>query len=175
MEDLLFWADVETTGLDPTDGYLLEIAAYITDKDLNILDADGYHAVLQHNKADAMSYANDYVIEMHTKTGLWDLLETGTLQFHVDQELTAYLKNFAPEPRQARLAGNSVSLDAAFIREFLPHLSDHLHYRILDVSTCAFEAYNVRGLAPYEKKTLHSAKEDIEESIAELRYIRENH
>ena len=92
----------------------------------------------------------------------------------IDDEAVHYIQQFAPEPRQARLAGNSVRLDANFIDEFLPRTSAHLHYRILDVSSIAFEACEVRGVQPFKKDYLHEAMSDIRESIDELRYLRAN-
>ena len=38
---------------------------------------------------------------------------------------------------EARLAGNSVHVDAAFLRRLMPRLHAHLHHRIVDVSTVA--------------------------------------
>ena len=38
---------------------------------------------------------------------------------------------------EARLAGNSVHVDAAFMRRLMPRLHAHLHHRIVDVSTVA--------------------------------------
>ncbi len=39
------------------------------------------------------------------------------------------------EAGAAQLAGNSVHVDAAFLRRWMPRLAAHLHYRIVDVST----------------------------------------
>lgn len=38
---------------------------------------------------------------------------------------------------EARLAGNSVHVDASFLRRLMPKLHAHLHHRIVDVSTVA--------------------------------------
>lgn len=175
MEDLLVWADVETTGLNPNSDLLLEVAAFVTDKDLNLLDEDGYHAVVRWDPSYARGLANAFVQAMHDKTDLWSKLRDGTPVEQVSWELHDYIEHYAPEPRQARLAGNSVRLDANFIDHFLPEVGEHLHYRLLDVSSIAFEVYNVKGVTPFEKKALHSAVSDIRESIAELKYLRENY
>jgi len=50
--------------------------------------------------------------------------------------LLAYIKKYVPEKRIALLAGNSVHADRAFLRkEPYKKVLDHLHYRILDVSS----------------------------------------
>jgi len=175
--DVIVWADVETTGLRPEDGHqLLEIACLVTDTKLNILDDDGYEVRIRHKLDDVMPLADDYVREMHTTSGLWTKIArgdgSGTYE-QVDWALTNYIKQFAPEPRQARLAGNSVRLDANFIDAFLPTTSAHLHYRILDISSIAYEAQIFWGIPYLPKEMRHEAMSDIRESIEELRYLRE--
>lgn len=39
------------------------------------------------------------------------------------------------EPGKAVLAGNSVHVDKQFLKCYMPKFLEHLHYRILDVST----------------------------------------
>ena len=170
---VIVWADMESTGLrSGRSDQLLEVAVLITDFDLNILDEAGFHAIAKHEKRDMVGIANDYVTQMHLKTGLWDKVDNGTPYYQMDRELLAYIKEFAPEERQARLAGNSVRLDANFFDEFLPLTAAHLHYRILDVSSIAFEANAVHRIEVFHKKLEHTAMSDIRESIEELRYLR---
>jgi len=171
MSNVIVWADVETTGLRAHKNYLLEIAVLVTDLDLNILDDTGYHAVVNHHKGFVYNHANDYVRNMHTTSGLWDRLESGTPLWKIDEEVLTYIKQFAPTQRTARLAGNSVRLDANFFDEWLPRSAEHLHYRILDVSSIAFEAH-IRGIPLFPKAETHEAMTDIRESIEELRYLR---
>lgn len=172
MNDVIVWADVETTGLNAKKDFLLEIAVLVTDLDLNILDNTGYHAYVNHTKEIVYNKANDYVREMHTATGLWDKLGDGKHTWDIDQELVDYIKQFAPWQRTARLAGNSVRLDANFIDHWLPQTANHLHYRILDVSSIGFEAYEFKGIPEFLKNGTHEAMSDIRESIEELRYLR---
>ena len=50
--------------------------------------------------------------------------------------LLAYIQRYVPERGVALLAGNSVHADRAFLRrEPYKKVLDHLHYRILDVSS----------------------------------------
>ncbi|MEH0110523.1 oligoribonuclease [Tersicoccus sp. MR15.9] len=173
--DRLLWLDVETTGLDPAGGHrLLQVAAIVTDVPGNQL-SDEFERVVHHTAAEkqaAWDITGDFVREMHTKTGLWDRLESGTPLAQIDTELHAFLTEHAPGRRQARIAGNSVRLDANFTDANLPTTAGHLHYRVVDVSTIAFVA-EARGWAPghFEKKTTHNALDDIRESLAEYRWL----
>jgi len=171
MSNVIVWADVETTGLTAHKDFLLEIAVLITDLDLNILDDTGYHAYVNHDRQFVYNKANPYVRDMHTTSGLWDKLKGGKHTWQIDTELLAYIKQFAPWQRTARLAGNSVRLDANFFDQWLPQTANHLHYRILDVSSLAFEA-DIRDIPLFPKAGTHEAMTDIRESIEELRYLR---
>ncbi|CAB0003657.1 unnamed protein product [Nesidiocoris tenuis] len=71
------------------------------------------------------------------------------------------------------LAGNSVYMDKLFLLEYMPRLAEHLHYRILDVSSIKLLAKNWYNLPPPPKTYRHRALEDIQESIMELKYFQE--
>lgn len=179
MEKEIIWGDVETNGTDDhKSDVLLEVAVLITDTDLNILDETGYQAVIYYSEEEVEAIkakTSPYVIDMHTKTGLWDRLPQGKPLEQVDAELLAYMKSLVPGEKTARLAGNSITLDRNFMRKFLPLSFNHLHYRSIDVSTLAGLAqYWAAPKVQYRKKTLHSAFADITESIEELRFLRKN-
>ena len=38
-------------------------------------------------------------------------------------------------PKMCPLAGNTVHVDKMFLEKYMPQFMDHLHYRIVDVST----------------------------------------
>lgn len=177
MSERIIWIDVETTGLSAFGkDELLEVACLVTDADLNILDEQGFRAVIKYSDLQISRMklnTSDYVLEMHNKTGLWDELPMGAPVKTVDESLLAYIKQFVPEPRTARIAGNSITLDRNFLEANLPQSFGHLHYRSYDVSTIAGLAsawYEDEG---YQKKLTHAAMDDIRESIEELRYYRE--
>lgn len=176
MEKGIVWIDVETTGIDPHDGHLLlEVACLVTDLELNVLDDDGYQSAVFYEPghvAIAKNIADPYVQNMHTKTSLWDRLSQGKTLSVIDQELHSYITGFIPEPLTARLGGNSVGLDRNFINMFLPETASHIHYRNIDVTTLAGLGIWWYG-EQMVKKTTHAAMDDIKESIAELKMLRE--
>ena len=75
------------------------------------------------------------------------------------------------------LAGNSVHADKAFLaREPYAQVVAWLHYRILDVSSVKEAVRRWAGDEVIQnipkKKRLHLAREDVLESIEEMRYYR---
>ena len=177
-EQSICWIDVETTGTDCEKDVLLEVACLVTDLDLNILDESGYQSVIWYPPTmldELKSKTDPFVVDMHEKTGLWDRLSDGTMRHRVEAGLLEYIQTFIPEPKTARLGGNSITLDRNFLNKNLPTVGDHLHYRSIDVSTLAGLAqYWTKSKVQYRKKTVHSAFSDIRESIEELRFLRKN-
>src|SRR5687767_16037305 len=73
---------------------------------------------------------------MHAKSGLTDLVRASTLTLaEAEQQLLTYIKRFVPDRRSAPLCGNSIGTDRGFLARDMPELDDHLHYRMVDVSS----------------------------------------
>lgn len=172
------WADCETTGLRPGQGdRLLEIAVLVTDKDLNILDEKGFHAIVEYDEEFVgimAENADPFVRNMHATTGLWaKLYGSSALPIgQIDANLVKYLKRFG-EPGTMPVGGNSVRLDMNFIDEYLPFTSAFLDYHMRDVSTVAGFAEDWVGKTNYMKRNDHTAMTDIRESIREMRFYRD--
>ncbi|MGY1712544.1 oligoribonuclease [Geodermatophilus sp. SYSU D00758] len=171
----LIWIDCEMTGLDLTRDKLIEVAVLVTDSELTVLDP-GLDLVISADDADLDGMA-DVVTEMHAKSGLTDAVRASTLTVaEAEQQLLAYVKRFAPERRTAPLCGNSIGTDRGFLARDMPELDDHLHYRMIDVSSIkelarrwfprVYFAQPTKGLA-------HRALADIIESVRELAYYRQ--
>ncbi|HEX2075570.1 MAG TPA: oligoribonuclease [Geodermatophilus sp.] len=170
----LVWIDCEMTGLDLTKDKLIEVAVLVTDSELNVLDP-GLDLVISADDADLDGMA-EVVTEMHAKSGLTDAVRASTLTLaEAEQQLLAYVRRFVPERRTAPLCGNSIGTDRGFLARDMPELDDHLHYRMIDVSSIkelarrwyprVYFAQPVKGLA-------HRALADIIESVRELAYYR---
>jgi oligoribonuclease len=169
------WIDVETTGKTPRDGSrLLQVACIVTDGDLNELN-EGFEMKIHYNAAEVarlFATSDDFVKNMHNKTGLWDALPTeGRPLAEVNEKLLAELKKYISDPVTAKIGGNSITLDRNFLEAELPEVFNFLHYRSYDMSSVA-EHYklNATNIPEYSKKYGHEALEDIRESIAEARY-----
>lgn len=161
------------TGLDPKVDELVEIAVVITDEDLRVIDP-GLDLVIQASD-QALEHIDDFVTNMHTESGLIDEIATGLTLGEAQSQVLEYIKKFIPQQRVGVLAGNSVGQDRLFLLEYMPELVEHLHYRIIDVSTIKELARRwyprVYACAP-KKNGGHRALADILESIEELEYYR---
>lgn len=169
----LVWIDCEMTGLDPKVDELVEISVVITDSDLRPLDA-GIDLIIKPSD-EALEQMNDFVRDMHTTSGLLEELASGLELAEAEHIALEYIKKFVPEQNTGSLAGNSVGQDKLFLLEYMPQIVDHLHYRIIDVSTIKELAKRwyprVYACAP-KKNGGHRALADILESIQELEYYR---
>ncbi|CUA74051.1 Polyporopepsin [Rhizoctonia solani] len=187
----LVWIDLETTGLDAKQNRILEIAVLITNGNLDIVDEEGCHYIVK-STSQALKEMDEWCLNQHTKTGLVKASQEST---HAPEEVAKsvleYIKRWVPESRTGVLAGSSVHFDANFLRAIGPDvienggsqiwniIPDHLHYRIVDVSTLkeicrrwypsAMERW--KRLSP--RASNHRALDDIKHSIQELKFYRE--
>jgi len=174
VNDRLVWIDCEMTGLDLGADALIEVAALVTDFDLNVL-GDGVDIVIK-PPAEALEQMGDFVRDMHVKSGLLEKLATGVSLQEAEEQVLAYVREHCPEGSRPPLAGNTVGTDRAFIARDMPALESFLHYRIVDVSSIKELSRRWYPRAYYQapaKRGNHRALADIQESIEELRYYRE--
>jgi oligoribonuclease len=170
----IVWIDCEMTGLDSVNDALIEVAALVTDSELNIL-GDGVDVVIKPDDA-ALAQMNDFVRDMHTRSGLLKELPAGKTMAEAEELVLDYIRKWVPDPRKAPLAGNSVGTDRVFLARDMPSVVEHLHYRIVDVSTIKELARRWYARAYFQapaKLGGHRALGDIKDSIDELRYYRE--
>jgi oligoribonuclease len=173
MNDLLVWIDCEMTGLDLRKDALIEIAALVTDSELNILD-EGVDIVIKPPE-EAVTQMSKVVRDMHTTSGLLKALPGGIGVAEAEEVVLNYIRRHIPDPKKAPLCGNSIATDRSFLARDMPALDNYLHYRMVDVSSIkelARRWYPRVYFASPEKKGGHRALADITESIRELRYYR---
>ena len=164
------------TGLEPDRHVIVEIATLITDDDLELV-AEGPDLVV-HQPPVAFEAMDDFVRDMHTRSGLLPQIEASTTSLEqAGAETLAFIREHVPEARTVPLCGNSIGTDRRFLAKHLPEIEDHLHYRSVDVSTIkelARRWYPGALSALPRKATAHRALDDIRESIEELRFYREH-
>ncbi|NGM12043.1 oligoribonuclease [Verrucosispora sioxanthis] len=174
MADLLVWIDCEMTGLDLGGDKLIEVAALVTDPDLNVL-GEGVDVVIHADDA-ALDAMPEIVRTMHGKSGLTDEVRRSTITLaEAEERVLDYVTRHVKDPRIAPLCGNSIATDRGFIARDMPRLDAHLHYRMIDVSSikelCRRWYPRVYFGQP-QKGLAHRALADIRESIRELEYYR---
>lgn len=162
------------TGLRLDSDKLIEVAALVTDSDLNIL-GDGVDIVIHADDA-ALAAMPPVVTQMHARSGLTEEVRASAVTMaEAEQQILDYIKQYIPAPGTAPLAGNSIATDRGFIARDMPTLDSHLHYRMIDVSSIkelCRRWYPRIYFGQPEKGLAHRALADIKESIRELEYYR---
>jgi oligoribonuclease len=174
VSDRLVWIDCEMTGLDLTADALIEVAALVTDFDLNVL-GDGVDLVIK-PPAEAVTQMDPYVRTMHERSGLLQELDEGITLGEAEAQVLAYIRQHCAEGSRPPLAGNTVATDRSFLIRDMPTLESFLHYRIVDVSSIKELSRRWFPRAYFHapaKRGNHRALADIQESIEELRYYRD--
>ncbi len=162
------------TGLQLDSDKLIEVAALVTDSDLNVL-GEGVDIVIHADDA-ALDTMPAVVADMHARSGLTDEVRRSTVRMaEAEQRVLDYIRQYIPTPRTVPLAGNSIATDRGFIARDMPLLDAHLHYRMIDVSSIkelCRRWYPRIYFGQPEKGLSHRALSDIKESIRELEFYR---
>ncbi|MEQ8842785.1 MAG: oligoribonuclease [Acidimicrobiales bacterium] len=171
---MLAWMDLEMTGLDPSRHTIVEIATLLTDDDLELV-AEGPDLIVRATAAE-LAEMDDFVTDMHTRSGLLEKISASTVSLEEAGEQTmAFLREHIPEARTVPLCGNSIGTDRRFLAAYLPEVEEFLHYRSVDVSTLkelARRWYPDAFASAPKKAAGHRALDDIRESLDELRHYR---
>ena len=172
--DRIVWIDCEMTGLDTSSDELVEIAALVTDSDLNVL-GEGVDIVIHASDA-ALDAMVPVVRDMHASSGLTEEIRRSTVTVaEAEKAVLDYVRAWVPVAGSAPLAGNSIGTDRGFLARDMPELNSYLHYRMIDVSSIkelCRRWYPRIYFGQPEKGMSHRALADIKESIRELQYYR---
>lgn len=167
------WVDLEMSGLDVEKEHILEMACLVTDTDLNVV-AEGPNLVI--NQPDeVLNNMGEWCTQHHGESGLTEAVRKSDVSLkQAENKMLNFIKEHTSE-RTALLAGNTIHVDRMFLNKYMPNFLNHLHYRILDVSTvkelCRHWYPEEIKKAP-QKKISHRALDDIKESIRELEFYK---
>lgn len=173
-QDNLIWLDMEMSGLLPDTDRILELAAVVTDAQLNVIAES---PVLVVHQSDAVLDGMDaWNKGTHGRSGLIDKVKASTLDEEAATDaMIAFLKEHVPAAKSP-MCGNSICQDRRFMARYMPRLEQYFHYRNLDVSV--FKELSRRWrpdiYSGFKKASRHEALADIYESIDELKYYREH-
>ena len=172
--DNLIWLDMEMSGLLPDSDRILELAAVVTDAELNVL---AQSPVLVIHQSDAVLAGMDAWNQgTHKRSGLIDKVKASTMdEAEATIQMIAFLKQFVPAGKSP-MCGNSICQDRRFMAHYMPDLEAYFHYRNLDVSVFKELARRWKPTiySGFKKASKHEALADIYESIDELKYYREH-
>src|SRR3954463_4978212 len=101
------------TGLDLAADALIEVAALVTDFELNVL-GDGIDVVVKPPQ-EALDQMDDFVRTMHTTSGLLAELDAGVTLADAEEQVLSYTRGLSPNGSRPPLAGNTVATDRSFL------------------------------------------------------------
>jgi oligoribonuclease len=168
----LVWIDMEMTGLVPETDLIIEVAAIVTDSELNVLAVS--EAIAIHQSDEALALMDDWNQKTHGKSGLIARVKASTINEEQAQaKLLEFMKLWVGKSKTP-MSGNSICQDRRFMARYMPELEAYFHYRNLDVSTVKelCKRWQPEIAKGFKKRSAHTAIADIEESIEELRYYR---
>ena len=173
-ENNLVWIDMEMSGLNPDTDRVLEIAAVVTDSNLEVL-AEG-PVVVVHQSERVLAAMDSWNTATHARSGLTERVRASRVdEAQAQQQVLDFVRALVPAGKSP-MCGNSICQDRRFMARWLPQLEAYFHYRNLDVSTLKELARRwkpdvYRG---FDKKSRHEALADIYESIDEMRHYRKH-
>ena len=172
--DRLVWVDLEMTGLDPKTCTILEIAAVITDNELNIIEQSP--AIAIHHTDKVLNGMEAWSRYHHRKSGLTKACKESKVRLKkAEKMILAFIQEHCKK-KSAPLCGNTIWQDRRFLVKYMPTLEQYLHYRCIDVSSIkelVGRWYPKDHAMPRAKHQTHRVMDDILESIEELRHYRQ--
>jgi len=169
----LIWIDLEMTGLDTDNDYIIEVATIVTDSELNIL-AEG-PVIAVHQVEEILDAMDKWNTHQHNQSGLVKrVLESPHSATDAENMTLEFLGKFVPE-KVSPMCGNSICQDRRFLHRLMPQMEQYFHYRNLDVSSVKEMVGRwYPGKPMFEKDSTHLAMQDIRDSIDELKFYREH-
>ncbi|KAL4587875.1 hypothetical protein LXL04_000750 [Taraxacum kok-saghyz] len=171
----LVWIDLEMTGLNIEVDRILEIACVITDGKLT-KSVEGPDLVINQTK-ECLEKMGEWCQDHHAASGLTErVIQSTTSEKEAEQQVIDFVKRHVGTYTPL-LAGNSIYVDFLFLKKYMPDLASLFSHVVVDVSSvkalCLRWFPRDNKKAP-RKENKHRAMDDIKESIAELKYYKDN-
>lgn len=171
----LVWIDLEMTGLNVEVDRILEIACVVTDGNLS-KSIEGPDLVIYQSK-ECLDRMGEWCQTHHAASGLTEkVLQSMISEQEAEKQVIEFVKRYVGTYTPL-LAGNSVYTDFMFLKKYMPDLASLFYHVIVDVSSVralCVRWYPKESRKAPAKENKHRAMDDIWESIAELKYLKEN-
>lgn len=195
LKPQIVWIDIECSGLAPLDDHILEIGARVTD--WWGTEIDRFTSLVYTPFWMGRIIQNEFVFDMHTKSGLIDDLRelehggqtanearaAAYKKFSIDAveaRMLEWLKPYTgngPHGGKFPMSGNSVHFDRSFFAVDAPNLERWFHYRNHDISAlreaCRLANSELHASEPEVPKP-HRVQGDIDNSITLWRHYLQN-
>lgn len=163
---MLIWIDLETTGIDPANDHILEVAWRITNDSLIPWSVTKSHVLRPSKEAWTQLKETPFVMDMHIENGLLADIDADHNLLLVEDVEDLILADIAVLDETWMVAGSSPHFDLSFIREHMPRLADKLSHRIYDTSTLKTLFKSVGHMDNIKNDDKHRAASDIDNSLA---------
>jgi oligoribonuclease len=167
----VLWVDLEMTGISPTEDYILEVAAIVTDWDFK--EIAQFEGIINNDENDIKRRMEHNSVfwdaNPESKTALLNQNKNGKPLASIEDELLKFIDDNFKAGVPVLLAGNSIHMDRRFIIDKWPRFDSKLHYRMLDVSAWKV-VFEGKYKTKFAKPDNHRALDDIRGSIQELKY-----
>lgn len=170
------WLDLETTGLDETEGSILELGIALARPEPPFEEVAAASWVMRPHPTDWRSMMVDKVVEMHAKTGLD--VEVDASEFTeagIEKIAVEWLDSVGGTRGQFLLCGSGVShFDRRWLKHRMPELEARFGYVTLDVGVIrrGFEVAGIGQSLKFAGKTdgtPHRGLDDARDHLEEWR------
>jgi len=163
---MLLWLDLETTGIDPVNDHILEVAWRITNDSLIPWSVTKSHVVRPSKDAWRQLQQTPFVMDMHVENGLLAHIDADVDLVLLEDVEDEILKDVNIIDAPWMIAGSSAHFDLSFIREHMPRLAEKLSHRTYDVTTLKTLFKSVGHMDDIRNEGKHRAANDIDNSLA---------
>jgi len=162
---MLLWIDLETTGIDAQNDYILEVAWRVTNDSLIPWSVTKSHVTRQSKEAWVQLKETPFVMDMHIQNGLLADIDADHELLLVEDIEELILKDVTIVDGPWMIAGSSPHFDLGFIREHMPRLAEVLSHRVYDTTTLKTLFKSVGHMDDITNDDKHRAASDIDNSL----------